>query len=643
MATEELQNGRYHRVRLLGSGGMGEVFLMQDTRVNRQVAIKVIRTEGVSGGGRSGSGGSSTGSDANRLFQREAKAIAALEHPNILPLYDFGEEVRDGDTMTYMVMQFCPDGSLQDWWRQRASQIVPAQDIAFLLEQAADALQYAHEQSVIHLDVKPSNFLLRTNKRNPDRPMLLLADFGIARNFATVASSSHTIRGTPTSMAPEQWASKPAFATDQYALAVMAFELLTGRPPFTGSMEQLMYQHFQVPPPAPSAFNPLLPAAVDKVILRALSKKPEERYATVTDFAAAFTEAAKQAPIAGDRLLKGSDARAFSLMMAITQEEADVGLSRLLTLPGGQQVSVSIPAGAADGQVIHVPVPAHNGDAADELSAHETQEMLLTLTVNKPPDSQPVSRPISEPVSQPVSEYETVLTKSPESDPDLSSRKLFDPASDHGAPTIATASSIGPVSSVSRSAAAETPAPASRKPGFSRLGVISLVSIVVVLVLIASTVLIIFTHQHNSNPVTANSVSHQSSPTASAKASPTTAPTPSPTPQNGLYIAGSYNGSMFDQNTQQNIVATVYIVQTQGNGKLQGSVTFKSPTQGVYPLNGTVDMKGNFSFTVQQPGKTPLYLFGSLQQSSFLKGNYCSSSTGPCLSITGYFTFGPRS
>src|ERR1700730_12309251 len=98
MATEELQDGRYHRSRLLGSGGMGEVYLMQDTRVSRQVAIKVTRTEGAP------YPESNTASDSARLFQREARAIAALAHPNILQLYDFGEETREGATITYMVM-----------------------------------------------------------------------------------------------------------------------------------------------------------------------------------------------------------------------------------------------------------------------------------------------------------------------------------------------------------------------------------------------------------------------------------------------------------------------------------------------------------------------------------------------------------
>src|ERR1700693_427973 len=281
MALEELQDGRYRLVRSLGSGGMGEVYLMQDMRINRQVAIKVIRSEGAP------YPDSTAAQEAARLFQREARAIAALEHPNILPLYDFGEEIRDGTTITYMVMPFCTEGSLASWLRQRSSAaMLSLQDFAHLVEEAADALQYAHDHDVIHLDVKASNFLLRSNKKNPNRPTLLLADFGIARSSVTIASSSRTIRGTPTSMAPEQWSSNPVPATDQYALAVMTYEMLVGHAPFVGSMEQVMSHHFSAQPLPPSTYNPQLPPAVDSVILRALAKKPEDRFPSIADFAA---------------------------------------------------------------------------------------------------------------------------------------------------------------------------------------------------------------------------------------------------------------------------------------------------------------------------------------------------------------------
>src|SRR6266480_3989790 len=372
MAIEELQDGRYHFVRSLGSGGMGEVYLMQDVRINRQVAIKVIRSEGAS------YPDSTAAKEAARLFQREAKAIAALEHPNILPLYDFGEEIRDGMTVTYMVMPYCTEGSLASWLRQHNS-VTPLslQDVAHLVEEAADALQYGHDQSVMHLDVKASNFLLRNNKKNPNRPTLLLADFGIARSSVTVASSSRTIRGTPSSMAPEQWGSNPVPATDQYALAVMTYEMMAGRAPFVGSMEQVMYQHFSTQPLPPSTYNPQLPSPVDAVILRALAKQPQDRFPSISDFAGAFEQASQSSP---NLLLLGSEQTIVSdihihATLAISQGEAQLGTNRVITLPGGQHVNVTIPAGVSDGHIIRLQ------------DQGETTPMLLTIAVKKPEDS----------------------------------------------------------------------------------------------------------------------------------------------------------------------------------------------------------------------------------------------------------------
>src|SRR5215467_2644730 len=423
MAFDELQDGRYRLVRLLGSGGMGEVYLMLDVRVNRQVAIKVIRSES------SPYPGSTAAKDAARLFQREARAIAALEHPNILPLYDFGEETREGQTMTYMVMPYCTEGTLASWLHLRGSSgrlpessptsssppLLHPQDISSLVEQAADALQYAHDQEVIHLDVKPSNFLLRGNKKSPNRPTLLLADFGIARSFTTVASSSLTIRGTPTSMAPEQWSSTPVPATDQYALAVMVYELLTGRPPFVGSLEQLMYHHFTTPPPPPSTFNPHLSSAIDAVLLRALAKKPEDRFPAIAAFASAFEQAVQtpHAELAGEQ--QPGDASSLYATLAISQAEADSGISQMITLPGGRKLNVPVPAGAHDGQVIRL--QDANGPS------NQVGEVIVTVAIKRPELVQLSSSAVVE--RMPHTEY-----------PDL--RQPSNPVSGHDLPTVST-------------------------------------------------------------------------------------------------------------------------------------------------------------------------------------------------------------
>jgi eukaryotic-like serine/threonine-protein kinase len=288
MPLDGLDIGRYHLLRLIGSGGMGEVYLAEDTRINRQVAIKVIRGEAISYLDTNAT------PDAARLFEREAKAIARLDHSHILPLFDYGEERVNDLPLTYMVMPYCPAGSLDTWLRlkgeTRETRSLPPQEAAYLLNQAADALQYAHDQQLIHQDVKPPNFLIRTT-RDAGLPDLLLTDFGVAKFIAANSSNSQSVRGTPSYMAPEQWEGNPVIASDQYALAIMVYQLVTGRLPFQGGPGQMMYQHLMSVPQPPSTYAPALPLEVDSVILQALAKKPEDRFGSITAFARAFQQA----------------------------------------------------------------------------------------------------------------------------------------------------------------------------------------------------------------------------------------------------------------------------------------------------------------------------------------------------------------
>src|SRR5579884_1778214 len=278
--------GRYRLLQLIGSGGMGEVYLAEDPGVQRQVALKVMRME------IAASPEAETAKRATRLFQREAQAIAQLDHPSILPLYDYGEQKVNGATFTYLVMPYRQEGSLAHWLHQRgSSNVLSLQDIAYIVQQAASALQYAHDRQIIHQDVKPTNFLVRSNNDSPARLDLLLTDFGIAKLDTFTASMSQNIRGTPAYMAPEQCEGQSVPASDQYALAVMVYELLIGRPPFQGNAMQIMYAHVHVPPHPPSGLNPHLPAALDGVLLRALAKKPEDRYPSISAFAIAFQQA----------------------------------------------------------------------------------------------------------------------------------------------------------------------------------------------------------------------------------------------------------------------------------------------------------------------------------------------------------------
>src|SRR5437764_1067314 len=222
MSLEGQQLGRDRLLRRVGSGGMGEVELAQDPGINRQVAIKVVRTE------LAGYPGTASWKEATGLFQREAKAIAMLDHPGILPLYDYGEQSINGAILIYLVMPYREEGSLANWLQRNDSAPLSVQNVEQMVQQAAAALQFAHDHQVVHQDVKPSNFLIRTSRENPKRPDLLLTDFGIAKLGVLTSRASQNIRGTPNYMAPEMWEGHPVPATDQYALAVMVYELLAG-------------------------------------------------------------------------------------------------------------------------------------------------------------------------------------------------------------------------------------------------------------------------------------------------------------------------------------------------------------------------------------------------------------------------------
>src|SRR5579883_1297990 len=254
MPFEGREFNHYRVLRLIGSGGMGEVYLAADTRIRRQVAVKIMRIE-------ESLDDTEEMKDTLRLFLREATAIAGLDHPNILPLYDYGEDSIDTIHFAYLITPYRAEGSLANWLRKRAqnpqTRQLTLQQVAHIIQEAGKALQYAHDHQVIHQDIKPANFLIRSDAENSEYPGLQLADFGIARLTSATSHSSQHVRGTPTYMAPEQWAGQAVFASDQYALGIMTYELVTGNPPFRGAPMQIMYAHLQTPAQSPRELNPL--------------------------------------------------------------------------------------------------------------------------------------------------------------------------------------------------------------------------------------------------------------------------------------------------------------------------------------------------------------------------------------------------
>jgi serine/threonine protein kinase len=446
MPLEGLHLGHYRLLRLLGSGGMGEVYLAEDARIGQQVAIKVIRAEGIT------YPGSESAKEAARLFEREAKAIARLDHPNILPLYAYGEETLNETLLTYMVMPYRKEGTLANWLRQRdgAAPLSPIEVVA-LLQQAADALQHAHDQQVLHQDIKPSNFLIRLRHDHPDHPDLLLSDFGIAKLTSATASASQSIRGTPIYMAPEQWDGHPVAASDQYALAIMVYELLVGRPPFVGNPGQVMRQHYMTPPPAPSTLGGHLSPAIDAVLLRALSKQPDERFPSVAAFARAFQEALES---------EGE----LHATLAISRAEAESGATRTLTLPGGRQVSVSVPAGVGDGTTLRL-----EGQGMPYYAGGPAGPLVLTLAIPTEASQEPLPQDSTDPtlaVSLPIAEPPAVedTSKQPAHPEAPGDRGELEPTVP--APHVsATASTVLATDAISLPTEADTPAlPESKKP-----------------------------------------------------------------------------------------------------------------------------------------------------------------------------------
>ncbi len=299
--------GGYTLIRLLGSGGMGAVYLAEDPDIGQQVAIKLVRTDA------GDFPDFITSATAAERFKQEARAVASLDHLHILPLYRYGEEETNSGKRAYIIMQYRPEGSLWDWLRRRAG-LPPSQsfispgslpdtlnsswplsleEAGEYLQQAASALQYAHERGIIHRDVKPANFLLRIDNGNTVH--LLLSDFGLAKLFSSSSATSH-ILGTPTYMAPEQFEGTAGPESDQYALAVMIYHFLAGRPPFEGEPMRLMHQHLTTDPRPITRLKADLPEGIATVLNRALAKRPVDRYPSTQIFAEAFAQAAQGAP-----------------------------------------------------------------------------------------------------------------------------------------------------------------------------------------------------------------------------------------------------------------------------------------------------------------------------------------------------------
>jgi predicted Ser/Thr protein kinase len=258
--------GRYEIIRLLGRGGMAVVFLAQDLVLEREVAIKVLPPQ------------ISPDTKLIPRFQQEARTAAKLDHPNIIPIYRVESEAG----LNYFVMKYVNGRSLDQVLEE--GPMAPAQ-ARRVLREAALALGHAHQRKVVHRDVKPANIMLEADGR------VVLTDFGISKaaHGTSQLTGTGAIIGTPHYMSPEQAKGLEVDGrADQYSLAIVGHQLLTGKVPFDGTAHSILYKQVFEPPPPVIDVRPDTPKDLSRTLERALSKEPEHRFPTMEDFAAAI-------------------------------------------------------------------------------------------------------------------------------------------------------------------------------------------------------------------------------------------------------------------------------------------------------------------------------------------------------------------
>lgn len=283
MASDALigtQIGEFTVNEVIGRGGMATVYRASQPLMHRDVALKVISMAEVTDKNR----------DWAERFATEAKLIASLEHPNILPVYSYGFS----DNFAYLAMRLLRGGSLEDLMYSEHGEPLPTAQAISLFNQIALGLAHAHSKGILHRDMKPSNILL------DDDGHVYLTDFGLAKLIDSDAGVTKTgqIMGTPVYMSPEQLRGETLdFRSDVYALGCILYEILTGAPPFPpveGDVIPVIFNHLQTPPAAPTTRSSVLPPALDAVVLKALAKSPTDRYGSVRELATAVQEAVGQ-------------------------------------------------------------------------------------------------------------------------------------------------------------------------------------------------------------------------------------------------------------------------------------------------------------------------------------------------------------
>jgi serine/threonine-protein kinase len=350
MSEAPLKLGKYEILRELGRGAMGVVYEAFDPSIERTVALKTIRRDQLEG---------DTAAEAITRFEREAKAAGRLNHPNIVSIYDFGE---DGDT-TFIAMEFVIGRELKSHFEK--DERFPIADATRIMCELLDALEYSHNYGVVHRDIKPANIIIRPNGQ------VKVADFGIARIESSQYTQAGTVLGTPAYMSPEQFMGQTVDRrSDIFSAGVVLYQFLTGERPFSGTATTIMHKVLSVDPPLPSRLNVQAPRPFDAVIAKALAKRPEDRFQTAAEFAEAIKLAAQGIAAPGLPAVGDSDATIVNTDGTATATAQSGNLIGNLQMP----TQTRAPAPAAAPAPPAAAAPAQTGSAT--VTAKRTAPVL---------------------------------------------------------------------------------------------------------------------------------------------------------------------------------------------------------------------------------------------------------------------------
>ena len=268
--------GRYQIISKLGRGAMGVVYRARDPKIGRELAVKTIRL-------RDHADPREVGGLRRRLF-REARSAGQLSHPGIVTIFDADEQ----DGVAYITMELVEGHNLAEAGIAKIGLDEKLEFISDFLAMAGSALDYAHERGIVHRDIKPGNIMVTPRG-------IKIMDFGVARISSSELTQTGTVLGTPNYMSPEQVRGAPVDGrSDQFSLGVIVYELLTGEKPFdAGHLNSTLYRIVNENPTSPHRHDPSIPSSLGRVVLQAIAKRPDDRYDTCSEFAAAFARAAK--------------------------------------------------------------------------------------------------------------------------------------------------------------------------------------------------------------------------------------------------------------------------------------------------------------------------------------------------------------